>query len=83
LALAVALVEFVGGIMLVLGLLTRPVAIAVAVFMSQAVAFHFDNGFKWTDGGYEFPLMWMVAALFFAVRGGGYLSVDQKIGKEF
>ena len=83
LALAVALVEFVGGMALVLGLLTRPVAVAVAVFMATAVVFHSANGFMWTNGGYEYPLMWMIGALFFAVRGGGRLSLDRAIGKEF
>ncbi len=83
LALLVALVEFVGGILLIAGLLTRPVAVAIAVFMAQAVAFHSANGFMWTDGGYEYPLLWMVAALFFVIRGGGWLSVDRLIGREF
>jgi putative oxidoreductase len=83
LALAVALLEFVGGIMLVAGLLTRVVAVAVAVFMAQAALFHAGNGFLWNNGGYEYPLMWMVAALFFAVKGGGRFSVDRKIGREF
>jgi len=83
LALLVALVEFVGGLMLVAGLLTRPVAVAVAVFMFQAVLFHAPNGFKWSDGGYEYPLMWMIGALFFAVKGGGKYSLDRLIGREF
>lgn len=83
LALAVALLEVVGGLFLVLGLLTRPVAIAVAVFMAQAALFHAPNGFMWNNGGYEYPLFWMIAALFFAVRGGGRLSLDRRIGREF
>lgn len=83
LALLVALVEVVGGLALVLGLLTRPFAIAVAVFMAQAALFHAGNGFNWSNGGYEYPLFWMIAALFFAVRGGGKLSVDRLIGREF
>lgn len=83
LALAVGLLEVFGGLMLALGLLTRPVAVAVAVFMANAVIFHSANGFLWTQGGYEYPLMWGVAALFFAVRGGGRFSLDAKIGREF
>lgn len=83
LALTVGLVEFVGGLMLALGLLTRPVALAVAVFMANAVLFHAGNGFLWTQGGYEYPLMWGIAALFFAVRGGGRVSLDRLLGREF
>lgn len=82
LALAVAMLEFGGGILLVLGLLTRPVAVAVAVFMATAVLFHSANGFMWTAGGFEYPLMWMIAALFFAVRGGGRFSLDRALGRE-
>lgn len=82
LALAVGLVEVFGGLMLALGLLTRPVAIAIAVFLFNAVLFHAANGFFWTDGGYEYPLLWAVAALVFAVRGGGRFSLDRAIGRE-
>ena len=83
LALTVALIEFVGGLLLIAGLLTRPAAVAIAVFLGQAVLFHAGSGFFWTDGGYEYPLLWAIAALFFAVRGGGKYSVDRLIGKEF
>ena len=83
LALLVALVEFFGGIMLAVGLLTRPVALAVLIFMLNAVAFHAGNGFMWNNGGYEYPLMWAVVALFFLVRGGGAYSIDRLIGREF
>lgn len=83
LALIVALIEFVGGIMLVLGLLTRPVAVAVAVFMAQAALFHSANGLNWSEGGAEYPILWMVAALYFAIRGGGRCSLDRVIGREF
>jgi putative oxidoreductase len=83
LALLVGIVEFFGGLFLVLGLLTRPVAIAVAIFLGQAVLFHIPDGFMWTNGGYEYPLMWFVAALILVVRGGGILSLDRLIGREF
>jgi putative oxidoreductase len=82
-AILVAAVEFGGGILLALGLLTRPVAIAIAIFMLNAVAFHWPNGFFWTDRGWEYPAMWAVVALFFAVRGGGRFSVDDKLGRAF
>ena len=79
-ALAIGLVEFVGGIALALGLLTRPVAAAILGFLGVAVLFHLGNGFFWTNGGYEYPLLWAVAALVFVVRGGGRYSLDGVIG---
>ncbi|UKV14373.1 DoxX family protein [Thalassospiraceae bacterium SW-3-3] len=43
-ALLIGLLEFVGGLMLTVGLLTRPVAAAVIVFMAVAVTIHLPNG---------------------------------------
>lgn len=80
-ATLVALLEFFGGIMLALGLLTRPVAAAVAVFMATAVTVHWPTYF-WSQQGFEMPLLWGVAALFFAIRGGGRWSLDALIGRE-
>lgn len=82
-ALLVGVIEFFGGLCLVLGLLTRPVAVAVAVFMAVAVQFHAANGFFWPAKGFEYPLLWGTAALFFAIKGGGAYSLDRKIGREF
>lgn len=75
--------EFFGGILLVLGLLTRPVAVLVAGFMAVAVIHvHWPNGFFWTKGGFEYPLMWMLLALALVIRGAGPLSLDARIGRE-
>ncbi len=77
-------VEFFGGLLLALGLLTRPVAVACCVLLLVAVfQVHLANGFFWSTGGYEYPLMWAILALVFVIRGGGDYSIDQKIGKEF
>jgi putative oxidoreductase len=77
-------VEFFGGLFLALGLLTRPVAVAITVLMAVAVfRVHLGSGFFWTDGGYEYPLMWGLLALGFALRGGDAYSLDRKFGREF
>lgn len=80
---AVAVTEVAGGIMLAVGLLTRPVALAIAVFLFTAVVHHWGAGFYWNKGGFEYPLFWGVVALAFAIRGGGRYSVDRLIGREF
>jgi putative oxidoreductase len=80
----VALTEFVGGTLLALGLLTRPAAATIFVFMMVATfGVHLPNGFFWTNKGFEYPLMWGIAALFFLIRGGGPYSVDRALGREF
>ena len=82
-ALLAGLIEFVGGLMLAAGLLTRPVAALVAGVMAVAAfGVHLPNGFFWTAGGLEYPLLWGVAALYFALRGGGRYSLDAVVGRD-
>lgn len=81
---AAGLTEFAGGLLLALGLLTRLSAAAVVALMAYAAfAVHLGNGFFWTDGGFEYPLLWGVVALAIVIRGGGRLSIDHKIGWKF
>lgn len=82
-ATLVALTEFAGGVLIALGLLTRPAAAVAFIFLATAVMHHLGNGFFWSSGGYEYPLMWAVACLAIAIRGGGRLSLDRAIGREF
>ena len=83
LALLAGLIEVFGGIALALGLLTRPIAALVAGLMAVAVvSVHWPMGFFWTSGGFEYPLLWGVAALYFVLRGGGEYSLDALIGRE-
>jgi putative oxidoreductase len=83
LALLAGLIEVFGGIALALGLLTRLAALAVVALMTVAIlAVHLPAGYFWTNGGYEYPLLWGVVALYFVVRGGGRVSVDGLIGRE-
>lgn len=75
--------ELFGGVLLAVGLLTRVVAAQVVGFMMVATFFvHWGNGFFWPKGGYEYPLFWGMVALVIAIRGGGALSIDSKIGRE-
>lgn len=76
--------EFVGGLLLALGLLTRLSAAAVVSVMAYAAfVVHWGNGFFWTAGGYEFPLLWGLVALALVIRGGGPLSLDRILGWKF
>ena len=74
--------ELVGGILLVVGLFTRFAAAAVLIFMIVAVQFTSAKGFFWSAGGYEYPLLIGICALFFLIRGGGPCSLDRMIGRE-
>lgn len=72
-----ALAETAGGILLALGLLTRPAALFIVINMSVALIFaHAGDPF----GDRELPLMFGVAALMFLLAGPGRYSVDAVIG---
>jgi len=77
----VALVEFFGGIAIVLGLLTRLAALGLAGDMLVAIlTVHLKAGF-FNPNGFEFPLALFAIAVSLAVTGAGALSVDALIGK--
>lgn len=82
-ALLAGSVEFFGGLALAFGLLTRPAAVAVTVLLLVASTLHFGKGFFWTDGGFEYPILWAAATLYLAIRGGGRYSLDRVIGRTF
>ena len=77
----VALLEFFGGIALVLGLLTRPAALGLAINMVGAmVLVHAPAGF-FLPNGIEFTLVLGAASLALSIMGAGELSVDALLAK--
>jgi putative oxidoreductase len=72
---AIAFLEFFGGIALVLGLFTQPVALLIAVDMLGAIALVKIN--KGLIGGYEFELVLLASALALALAGAGEYSLDR------
>jgi putative oxidoreductase len=82
-AYAAMALEIVGGICIILGLLTRFFAAALAIEMAIAFLFvHWSKGFAAGQGGFEYVLLLGIVLLDIAVRGGGPYSVDRVIGKE-
>ena len=80
----VGVTEVTGGILLAIGLYTRPAALTIAIFMVNAVYFTSNvGGFFWTKGGSEYSLLILAVAVYFLIRGGGPYSVDRAIGWEF
>jgi putative oxidoreductase len=77
------LVEFVGGLCIAAGLLTRFFAAAVTIEMAVIMFAHYlPNGFSWLNRGYEFVLLWGLVSLAIWWRGGGPYSIDRAIGRE-
>jgi len=82
-AYVVGIVEFVCGLCLAIGFLTRLVAIPIIGFLLVAiVTYHRQFGFAWENRGIEYPLFWAIVVFHFLIHGGGRWSVDTVIGRE-
>jgi putative oxidoreductase len=74
------IIEFGGGIGLILGLFTRFWAAAAAIEMLIITAAYWNNGFGWLNRGYEYTLLWGFVCFAIALRGASMWSLDRKIG---
>jgi len=76
-----ALAEVLGGLGLIVGLLTPFPSLAIAGSMLVAIALvHWPRGFFVTKGGYEFNLLILAAVSAIAIAGPGAYSLDSAIG---
>ena len=83
LAWVVGITEFVGGICVFFGFLTRFWAAGLAIDMAVALfKVHLANGFFISKNGFEFVLTLGVLALAVVFMGPGSPSVDRAVGIE-
>jgi putative oxidoreductase len=84
LAWYVGLLELVGGVCVAFGFLTRFISAQLVGLLAVATFYiHLPSGFLWVKGGFEYPLFWMVIMIAITIQGGGKLSVDNLMAKEF
>lgn len=82
-ALLAGSAEFFGGLALILGLLVRPVAAALAFTMVVAIfAVHSGNGLFMSNNGYEFGLVLLAASVALVISGAGRASIDRMIASQ-
>jgi len=81
-SLLLSCTEFFGGILVALGLLTRPASFAATFVLLVTVWFHWvtmDQGYS----GAEKSILWAAIFFFFLIRGGNRYSVDARVGRAF
>lgn len=77
--------ELIGGAMLVLGVQTRAVSLALLpVFVGSIVLVHGANGWLYTNenGGWEYSAFLIVASIVQALLGNGALSLGDALGRK-
>lgn len=78
---ATALVEFFGGLALIVGLLTRLSGLGLAITMLGAIGLvHLGGGF-FSPKGIEFPLALLGPSVALAISGAGRFSLDALIAR--
>lgn len=70
--------EFFGGLLIVIGLITRPVAFVLSGQMAVAYFIaHFSRGWVPIENGGELSVLYCFFFLYLAAAGGGAWSVDR------
>jgi putative oxidoreductase len=78
---AAAFSELIGGILVLLGLLTRVGAFFVAIVMLVAIVGVHWGAFFANNKGFEYPLALLGMALALVIAGGGQSSLDMGLMK--
>jgi putative oxidoreductase len=78
LAYAVVGLELAGGALLIAGLFTRVVSVALIPVLLGALIVHAQNGwvFSAPKGGWEFPALWVVLMIVQALLGPGAFALS-------
>ncbi|HVG39296.1 MAG TPA: DoxX family protein [Pyrinomonadaceae bacterium] len=77
---AAAFSELIGGLLVLLGLLTRLGALSIAAVMIVAMlGVHGKNGLFLSNQGFEYTLALLGMALALLIAGGGRLSADERL----
>ncbi len=81
-ALMAGSAEFFGGLLLIVGFLTRPTSFVLAITMIVAIfTVHIDNGLFMSNNGYEFGLALIAISFSLMFSGAGNLSLDNFIAQ--
>jgi putative oxidoreductase len=81
-ALMAGSVEFFGGLLLIVGFLTRPTSFVLTITMIIAIfTAHINNGLFMANNGYEFALALLAISISLMFGGAGKLSLDNAVAQ--
>ena len=74
----VILAELVGGILILSGVYARHVALLLIPVMAAASSVHLANGWVFSNagGGWEYPMLWLVAQAALVLAGSGAFALS-------
>jgi len=81
-AVLLSMTEFFGGILVTIGLLTRPAAFGTMIVLLVTIYFHWilrSEGYA----GAEKSILWAAIMFYFVIHGANAHSIDAHIGKTF
>lgn len=85
LAYPIIAIELIGGAMLIVGIKTRPVSLAlIPVLIGTIVLVHGAKGWMFANegGGWEYPLFLIIALIVQILLGNGAFNLQSFIGKK-
>lgn len=73
--------QFIGGFLVLIGLMTRPAALAIAGTMGVAILKVHSSSFFLSSDGMEFVLTLFLASLTLLIGGAGRFSFDRRLSE--
>jgi putative oxidoreductase len=77
------ILELAAGVLIVLGILSRPAALLLALEVVWVIATNFSKGWLWTRGGVQYHVFLLGLLLAVMIGGGGLHAIKTKFAERF
>jgi putative oxidoreductase len=77
------ILELAAGVLIVLGILSRPAALLLALEVVWVIATNFSKGWLWTRGGVQYHVFLLGLLLAVMIGGGGLHAIKTKFAEKF